>query len=94
MPVFSTLVKKLDPYMVPLITVLCFLGVYLMNYSLFEIGVMIFFGIFGYFMRKCGFPLAPLILAVILGPLMEKFSVNPCLLQAMITLYFLLDQFH
>ena len=71
-PVFSTLVKKLDPYMVPLITVLCFLGVYLMNYSLFEIGVMIFFGIFGYFMRKCGIPLAPLILAVILGPLMEK----------------------
>ena len=71
-PVFSYLVRKLDPYMVPVITVFCFLGVYLMNFSLFEVGVMFIFGYFGYFMNKCGIPFAPLILAVILGPMMEK----------------------
>jgi putative tricarboxylic transport membrane protein len=36
------------------------------------VGVMLVFGVIGYFLRKLGFPLAPAVLALILGPFMEK----------------------
>jgi putative tricarboxylic transport membrane protein len=38
----------------------------------FDVGVMVFFGAFGYLLRKGGFPPAPLILALILGPILER----------------------
>ncbi|MFY0545906.1 tripartite tricarboxylate transporter permease [Brevibacillus sp. H7] len=71
-PVFAKLIQKVDAYIVPLITVLCFVGVYTLNFSLFDVGLMIFFGVFGYIMEKNGFPLVPLFLGVILGPDIEK----------------------
>jgi len=71
-PFFAIAIQKADPYMAPLIAVLCSLGVYMMNNSLFDIGLMIFFGFVGYFMRKCQFPIAPLILGLILAPMIEK----------------------
>ncbi|MBI3915658.1 MAG: hypothetical protein HY322_01450 [Betaproteobacteria bacterium] len=39
---------------------------------MFDVGVMLVFGVIGYFLRKLGFPLAPAVLALILGPFMEK----------------------
>ncbi|MBW1962155.1 MAG: tripartite tricarboxylate transporter permease [Deltaproteobacteria bacterium] len=52
----------------PIIILLCFIGSYAVNNSLFDVQVMFFFGVMGYFMRKYKFPLAPLLIAFILGP--------------------------
>jgi putative tricarboxylic transport membrane protein len=55
-----------------LVVVICIVGAYSVNNSTFDVGVMIVFGIFGYVLRKGGFPAAPLILAMILGPILER----------------------
>jgi putative tricarboxylic transport membrane protein len=47
-------------------------AVYALNGSAFDVGLALFFGILGYGLRKIGAPLAPLILGVVLGPLMER----------------------
>ena len=52
--------------------VFCIVGAYSLKGSVFDIGVMIAFGVVGYVLRKLDFPLAPAVLALILGPFMEK----------------------
>jgi putative tricarboxylic transport membrane protein len=47
-------------------------GAYSLKGTLFDVGVMLVFGILGYGLRKLAFPLAPAVLALILGPFMEK----------------------
>lgn len=54
------------------VVVICVVGAYSVNNSTFDVGVMIGFGIFGYLLRKGGFPAAPLVLAMILGPILER----------------------
>ena len=62
------------PYAI--LTVLVFgfsvVGVYSLNSSVFDVGVMLGFGLLGYTFRKFDIPLAPLILTMVLGPLMER----------------------
>ncbi|HEX2172531.1 MAG TPA: tripartite tricarboxylate transporter permease, partial [Dehalococcoidia bacterium] len=55
-----------------IVVVICIVGAYSVHNSTFDVGVMIGFGIFGYLLRKGGFPAAPLILAMILGPILER----------------------
>jgi len=50
----------------------CIVGAYSLKGTVFDIGVMLVFGVIGYFLRKLDFPLAPAVLALILGPFMEK----------------------
>jgi putative tricarboxylic transport membrane protein len=50
----------------------CLLGAYSINQSVFDIWVMLGFGIVGYLLRKLDFPLAPAVLGLILGPMLEK----------------------
>ena len=49
----------------------CAIGVFALHNITFDIWVMFGFGVIGYFMRKLGFPLAPMILGVVLGKLAE-----------------------
>jgi putative tricarboxylic transport membrane protein len=60
------------PILFPLILLFCLIGVYSLNYSLVEIALMIGFGVFGYLARKFQFELAPLVLAIVIGPMMEN----------------------
>jgi putative tricarboxylic transport membrane protein len=62
------------PYRVlfPLILLFCLVGVYSVGNAVFDIYVMIVFGVAGYLMRKCGYEPAPLVLAFVLGPLLEN----------------------
>lgn len=62
------------PYesLVVLILVFCIIGAYSLNNSVFDIGVMIVCGVLGYIFKKLDFPMAPAILTLILGPLMER----------------------
>ncbi len=59
-------------FLYPGILLFCILGAYSLNQSIFDVGVMIAFGVLGYIFRKLDWPLAPTILALILGPMMER----------------------
>ncbi len=61
------------PYRIlfPLILLFCLIGVYSLNYSAFEIQLMIIFGVLGYLMKKFRYEAAPLVLAYVLGPMVE-----------------------
>ena len=75
LPLISIWVQVLKiPYKVlfPLIILFCLIGVYSMNGVVFDLYVMIFFGAVGYLMRKFGYEPAPLILAYVLGPMLEQ----------------------
>jgi putative tricarboxylic transport membrane protein len=50
----------------------CVLGAYSLNQSLFEVWLMLGCGVVGFALRKLDFPLAPLVLGLILGPFIEK----------------------
>jgi putative tricarboxylic transport membrane protein len=57
--------------LMPLITMLCIVGAYTINGSEFDVLLVLIFGVIGYLMRRADFPLAPLILGVVLGDLIE-----------------------
>jgi putative tricarboxylic transport membrane protein len=56
----------------PVIIALCVIGTYAVDNSLFDVKVMIFFGFLGYALRKFGFPLAAMLVAFVLGPMLEN----------------------
>ncbi len=56
----------------PLIVVIAFFGVYTINFSVVDFYMLLIFGFVGYFMRRYKVPLAPMILAVVLGSSMEN----------------------
>jgi putative tricarboxylic transport membrane protein len=62
------------PYRIlfPLILLFCLIGVYTINGNVFDIFVMILFGILGYGLRKAAYEPAPLVLAFVLGPMLEQ----------------------
>jgi putative tricarboxylic transport membrane protein len=50
----------------------CILGAYSINQSAFDVWLMMGFGVIGYALRKLDLPLAPAVLGLILGPMLEK----------------------
>jgi putative tricarboxylic transport membrane protein len=62
------------PYSVlfPSIVLLAMVGTYSANRNLFDLWVMLGFGVMGWFLRKLGYELAPLVLAFVLAPLLEQ----------------------
>lgn len=56
----------------PIIFVLCVVGSFAIASRLFDVYVMLAFGVIGFFLRKLNFPMAPLVLGIVLGDLMEK----------------------
>jgi putative tricarboxylic transport membrane protein len=58
--------------LMPVVFVLCVIGSYAIQARLFDIGVMVVFGFIGYFMREMDYPIAPLVLGIILGTILDK----------------------
>ena len=79
--VWAQLLKVPYAYLAPLIMVLTLVGVYSVNNSVFDIWVMLVMGVFGYMARKLKFDLGPLLLAFVLGPIMER-SLRQALLMS------------
>jgi putative tricarboxylic transport membrane protein len=76
LPLVGLWVKILRvPYVIlfPLIFLFCLVGSYTLNNNVVDVYVMVVFGIIGYLIRKVDYPLAPFILAFILGPQFEKY---------------------
>jgi len=75
LPLIGVWVKILKipyEYLFPLILLFCLIGAFSLNNSVGEIGLMLFFGAVGYLMKKFDYEAAPLVLAMVLGPMMEN----------------------
>lgn len=75
LPLIGLWVKVLKvPYRIlfPLIILFCLIGAYSLKNTSFDIVVMLIFGLVGYLMRKLDYEGAPLLLAFVLGPMMEQ----------------------
>lgn len=73
MKAFVRMVNVKLSYLFPAIVACCVLGVYTLNNRMFDVWVMIIFGIIGYLLICLGIDMAPVILGYILGPLIEKY---------------------
>ncbi len=69
---FSKIVEVPKPYIIPIIVVLTFVGGYSIQNSITDIYWMIGFGILGYLMKRYDYPVAPLVLGVILTPIIDE----------------------
>ncbi len=71
-PYISKVILIPKKILMPIITVLCVVGSYACNNSLFDVVVMFCFGVLGFAMRQRGYPVGPLILGLVLGGMMDS----------------------
>ncbi len=57
--------------LIPALLVLCFVGAYADNNSLFDVKVMLVFGLLGFIFNKFKFPITPMLLGIVIGPIAE-----------------------
>ncbi|GGJ98386.1 C4-dicarboxylate ABC transporter permease [Lentibacillus kapialis] len=57
--------------LIPILITLCFVGAFAVNNSVFDAKVMLVFGAIGFMMSKLGFPIIPMLLGIVLGPIAE-----------------------
>jgi len=69
---FTKVLSVPKTILTPIIFALCVIGSYAMRNNLFDVGIMLFAGIVGYFLGKVKIPTSPAILGLILGPMAEK----------------------
>ena len=69
---FAKIVSVEKKMLYPIILVISLLGAFSINKNAFDVGVCVAFGIIGWLMNKYEFPLSPILLALILGPMCEK----------------------
>jgi len=69
--VFPKVLKVPPAILFPIIFTLCFLGAFSLNNSTYDMFIALVFGVVGYIMAKKGFPAAPIVLGIILGPIAE-----------------------
>jgi putative tricarboxylic transport membrane protein len=75
LPLIGLWVKVLKiPYslLFPIILVFCLLGAYIANKNIADIWIMIFFGGVGYIFKKIDYEFAPLVIAMVIGPIFEN----------------------
>lgn len=74
-------VTRLNPlYLPPVVIPLCLIGAFSVRYSLFDVWLTLIFAALGLLFRRFGFPVVPLILGMVLGPLAEANFVRAMLL--------------
>ena len=66
-PLFASILKIPFSIIAPVIIVVCAIGAYTVNNAMFDIWLMIIFGIVGYLFKKLDYPIAPMVLALVLG---------------------------
>ncbi len=72
-PMFINIIRIAQKYVSQLVAALCVIGAFALNYSLFNVWVMLFFGVVGYLMKKFKYPSGSLILSIVLAPLTENY---------------------
>ena len=70
-PVLMKVLKTPFTILTPIIVIFCLITGYVQNFGMMEVIQVLVFGILGYFCKKTDYPVSPLILAVVLGPMTE-----------------------
>jgi putative tricarboxylic transport membrane protein len=71
-PLFAAILRIPFSIIAPVIMVMCAIGAYTVHNNTFDVVMMLVFGIAGYVMKKCNYPLAPMVLAIVLGDKAEE----------------------
>jgi putative tricarboxylic transport membrane protein len=66
-PLFAAILRVPFSIVAPVIIVVCAVGAYTVHNSMFDVWLMAFFGVVGYLFKKLDYPLAPLVLSLVLG---------------------------
>lgn len=69
---FAKIIQTPKKYLVPIIMAISIFGVYAVQYTTFDLYLLVGFGVLGYFLSKNDYPVAPLVLALVLGPMIEN----------------------
>ncbi|WNC12334.1 tripartite tricarboxylate transporter permease [Brevibacillus brevis] len=70
--VYAKIIETPTEYLIPLIIAISVFGVYAVQISTFDLVLLVVCGVAGYFLSKNDFPLAPLVLGLVLGPMIEN----------------------
>ncbi|MYN12922.1 tripartite tricarboxylate transporter permease [Pusillimonas sp. TS35] len=70
-PLFAAILRIPFAIVAPIIIVVCAIGAYSVNNAMLDVWYMLLFGVVGYVLKKLNYPLAPLVLALVLGDRME-----------------------
>jgi putative tricarboxylic transport membrane protein len=71
-PFFAAILRVPFSIIAPVILVICAIGAYTVNNNMFDVWMMLVFGVAGYVFNKLHYPLAPLVLAIVLGDKAEE----------------------
>ena len=71
-PLFAAILRIPFSIIAPVIIVICAIGAYTVHNSMFDVYLMVVFGVIGYAFKKLGYPLAPMVLALVLGDRAEE----------------------
>ncbi len=66
-PLFAAILRVPFSIVAPIILVICAIGAYTVHSSMFDVWLMLVFGVMGYVFKKLDYPLAPMVLALVLG---------------------------
>ncbi len=66
-PLFAAILRMPFAIIAPVILVICAIGAYTVHNSMFDVWLMLIFGVLGYVFKKLDYPMAPMVLALVLG---------------------------
>jgi putative tricarboxylic transport membrane protein len=71
-PIFVYVLRLRKSHLIPAVLLLCAIGTFALQASIFDLWVMLTFGLIGILFRAANYPLAPVVIGTILGPLLEN----------------------
>ena len=71
-PLFAAILMAPFSMVAPTVLIICSIGAYTINQSMFDVYLMLMFGVVGYVLTKLKYPLAPLVLAIVIGDKAEE----------------------
>ena len=88
-PLFAAILRVPFSIIAPVIVVICAIGAFTVHNSMFDVCLMLVFGVVGYVFKKLDYPLAPLVLALVLGDRAESaFRQSMLMSQGDMTIFF------
>ncbi len=88
-PFFAAILRIPFSIIAPVILVICAIGAFTVHSSMFDVWLMVVFGVIGYVFKKLDYPLAPLVLALVLGDRAEDaFRQSMLSSQGTVTIFF------
>jgi putative tricarboxylic transport membrane protein len=88
-PLFAAILRIPFSIIAPVILVICAIGAYTVHNSMFDVWLMVIFGVVGYVFKKLDYPFAPLVLALVLGDRAEDaFRQSMLLSQGDLSIFF------